>query len=379
MNIFISIVFGFRNRDLTRVKRCLDSLKKQRKQNFEVVFVDYGSDTETANQAEKLVQSYDFNYIYSDSRFTFWSRSKALNIGIANAKGEFIVTSDIDAIFSDNFTEVISKRVQPEKFFCSQCFHLPENFDAYDDIRKYSGSFLKSGPTEMGIGLVVLKEKLQQIHGFEEYYQIWGVEDLDIKKRLESSGLEMEYITVEECQIYHQWHPVVSHKNKLLTPTGWYETMWNYHSNNSSVVRNPDGWGKIKTSADRPVLAFLENKERIQTFPFVFPKFKSVNDFYHQFNALNTGEAIQVEFKEKHIPGDKPGISSKILKLVNVNLQKLRKTHQLVNTEISDTNYINTSEVRDFLFYFIVNNKSSIKDYYFESNEFSLKVLIVKS
>ena len=39
----LAIVFGYRNREPIRVKRCLESLSKQTDSDFRVVFVDYGS------------------------------------------------------------------------------------------------------------------------------------------------------------------------------------------------------------------------------------------------------------------------------------------------------------------------------------------------
>ena len=62
----ITILYPYRNRDIERVKRSLDSLALQTDQRFKVLFVDYGSSSKQASQVEQLIISYSFaNYIYS--------------------------------------------------------------------------------------------------------------------------------------------------------------------------------------------------------------------------------------------------------------------------------------------------------------------------
>ena len=53
-----TIIYAYRNRDESRIKMSLDSLKNQTNQNFKVVFVDYGSESKLAANIQKLVESY---------------------------------------------------------------------------------------------------------------------------------------------------------------------------------------------------------------------------------------------------------------------------------------------------------------------------------
>lgn len=63
----ISIVIGFRNRELARVKNALDSLANQSLKDFELIFIDYGSDESIAQETRTVVGSYNFaKYYYSD-------------------------------------------------------------------------------------------------------------------------------------------------------------------------------------------------------------------------------------------------------------------------------------------------------------------------
>jgi hypothetical protein len=80
----ISIVIGFKDREISRVKNSLDSLSLQNSDiNFEVIFVDYGSEEECSNQLLLLMHNFSFvKYVKVNSRGWFWNRSHALNIGV---------------------------------------------------------------------------------------------------------------------------------------------------------------------------------------------------------------------------------------------------------------------------------------------------------
>src|SRR5688572_10716527 len=104
----LSIVFGFRDRDVQRVERCLASLAQQTFTDFEVLFVDYGSQRQTAQAVQKVVEQHTFaRYIYTETRGYPWNRSHALNIGGKQAQGEYLLTNDVDMMFLPNFLEVM--------------------------------------------------------------------------------------------------------------------------------------------------------------------------------------------------------------------------------------------------------------------------------
>jgi len=94
-----SFIISFQNRDLIRVKKSLDSLQNQTIQNFEVIFVNYGSYENVTAELETLLLNYSFcKYIYTETRGLLWNKCVALNIGINNSTGENIIISDIDII-----------------------------------------------------------------------------------------------------------------------------------------------------------------------------------------------------------------------------------------------------------------------------------------
>jgi len=64
------LIYPYRNRNIERVKRSLESLENQTVSDFSVVFVDYGSELEISSAIETLLENYDFvNYQYYPTRF----------------------------------------------------------------------------------------------------------------------------------------------------------------------------------------------------------------------------------------------------------------------------------------------------------------------
>ena len=87
-----SIIVGFKNRDISRAKKSLDSFSSQSFTDFELIFIDYGSDELVSKEVQLLVQHYKFiKYYYSDTKGWFWNRAHAMNIGIKKAIGEIIL------------------------------------------------------------------------------------------------------------------------------------------------------------------------------------------------------------------------------------------------------------------------------------------------
>ena len=95
----ISIIYAYRNRDLARVKASLDSLALQTNTNFEVRFVDYGSEQKYVGLIYELLQNYSFvNYSYHPTQLQPWNKSKALNSIIRNLTTDYCFVADIDML-----------------------------------------------------------------------------------------------------------------------------------------------------------------------------------------------------------------------------------------------------------------------------------------
>lgn len=82
------------------------------------------------------------------------------------------------------------------------------------------------------------KHHLESIHGYDERMQGWGMEDLDLKKRLRASGLRFvhvprKYINViqhsDEVRLANykpEYRARMGGQNKLITNTVWHNPNW---------------------------------------------------------------------------------------------------------------------------------------------------------
>ena len=257
----LSIVFGYRNRDILRVKRCLDSLREQSFRDFEVVFIDYGSDDNYKAEIERLTKNYSFvKYVYSYTQAMPWNRSHALNTGLRLAQGEYVLFGDIDLIYAPSVLSELTAKVNDKTQVYSKVYLLEEKFDQWEQLNEIDLQTITIS-TETGRGGVHIVKKmvLESINGYDEYYCFWGVEDRDLSFRLEKTGVTTIWLDAEKYPVFHQWHPDASRAKKGFFPDRWWELMnIHYQLNINKVVRNNSNWGKLYTIEDRLVYSLPE-------------------------------------------------------------------------------------------------------------------------
>lgn len=264
----ITILYTYRNRELSRINRSLDSLAQQKRQNFNVVFVDYGSEENLAFEIKNLVDQYSFaSYEYLFTRQQPWSKCKALNYVIKNLSSEYCFTADVDMIFHPQFTEILEKELNPNKIIYFKVGFLTEEESVkLIDFEEYKISFLS---TEEATGMTLFPvEKLKAIRGFDEFFHFWGGEDTDIHNRLKSIGCKIEYFD-KKILLLHQWHPNYRKRetiklNKELQLKGVVELNHRhlkYNLENGITNVNLKAWGCIMNKEDHETLLNLPLRE----------------------------------------------------------------------------------------------------------------------
>ena len=206
MKAKITIIFAYRNRDLNRIRISMDSLVKQTKNSFQVIFVDYGSSDAYSKPVQRLIKSYSFaRYHYVAHPGLLWNKSKAFNHGILQTETDYVLTADVDLIFNPESIAILEKLVDPSSFTLFNYGYLSksisaglENTTPFDELKpSHFGSI-------NGVGLYPLKA-LKQIHGFDEFFHFYGSEDVDLFQRLENAGYKKGH--EEKTLFLHQWHP----------------------------------------------------------------------------------------------------------------------------------------------------------------------------
>lgn len=203
----ISIIYAYRNRERQRIKASLDSLSQQTNQDFEVCFVDYGSEINLASEIKELVLSYPFaRYYYLETFKMLWNKSKALNYGIKKAKYNYVFVADVDIIFSPMAVDFLIKNAKPYSInlFNLNYFSQNESIKLYQNYRVNELVINHTGKVN---GLVLAsKDALCKVHGYDEFFHFYGSEDIDLYARLEHAGYSIQ-LHVEPL-FYHLWHEI---------------------------------------------------------------------------------------------------------------------------------------------------------------------------
>ncbi len=96
----ISVLLSVYNTEFYLVKRAIDSVMQQDYQDFELIFIDDGSEEEYRLAYAAYVAMFSQKMIYL--QHTNCGQSESINRGIAKSKGEFITILDADDEFKPN-------------------------------------------------------------------------------------------------------------------------------------------------------------------------------------------------------------------------------------------------------------------------------------
>lgn len=258
----LSIVVGFRDRELDRVERFLGSLAAQTFQDFELLFVDYGSRPGLAAAVRERVIRFPFaRYLHSETHGHAWSRSRALNIGGRRARGELLATTDVDLIFDPGVTAALLRHADSNRMVYNRVHYLPRGFRSWNRLSHLASDLPRSERTGLGALCCLSTDRFREIRGFDERYLYWGIEDRDLNRRLLHLG--MDEVWMDGPPVFHQWHPRRDEKTPGFLPLGvWGRSELHFLRESDQALRNGDDWGRLLTVAERPALAFLDTDRR---------------------------------------------------------------------------------------------------------------------
>lgn len=296
----LSIIYAHRNRDTERIKISFDSLKKQKLQNFEVIFVDYGSEDGLVKELENIADEFSFvRFYHLPVPQVLWNKSKALNYGITKANGDYVFIADIDLVFHPDTSVVWEKLQSSDKFYLFRLGYLDK-----EESRKLSHNHkfkdLKSSRFGDVNGMILTsRESLIRVNGLDEFFHFYGAEDEDLFARLENAGYQREQ--KEEEYFYHNWHQSFSgSEDRLLTGNPRVKNIMRI--NERHFERNRDR-GIIKPLRQQGMGSFI-NPEKAQALknpdirieiPNILAR---VEHFLREDLPSRKGEVVQVKFFE---------------------------------------------------------------------------------
>lgn len=307
----LTIIYPYRNRDLKRIQRSLNSLSKQTSQQFQVEFVDYGSEITHASKVKQLVKQYAFaNYIYLNTKYQPWNKSRALNSSIKNLKEGYCFVADVDMIFREDFIHEAINLQNPDRAVYFKVGFLSKEETALD--KSFNDYEMKFESTDEATGLTMCPVKLlKEIRGFDEFYHFWGSEDTDLHVRLKNSGYKVKFYD-QDILMLHQWHPTYRLKetdNLSEELQLSHIVRLNYQhlkiaDQDKTTKVNEEQWGKVMTEEDESLCVNALSKtiacvkEKIDHFVFIeLPNLdKGIHSF--KFIEVDTPKTLKHNIKK---------------------------------------------------------------------------------
>ncbi|MEO4006304.1 galactosyltransferase-related protein [Flavobacterium sp. CAU 1735] len=296
----ITVIYPYRNRDLERVRRSLDSLQIQTDIRFKVVLVDYGSDQITARAVQELAKQYAFvEYHYLFTTDQPWSRSIALNYAIRKADTDYCFMADIDMIFAPDFMAFANQHARldegmyfPVGFLSEAESTRKKSFDQY--VLKFSSSSEAAGMS------LFPTAKLHQIRGYDQFFHFWGSEDNDIHNRLKQLGCPIRFCD-DKIRMLHQWHPnfrqtesaLLKQELQLSGVAELNQEHFRFNQQRQFTTVNSENWGIVIDEKDYNFLRELPVQKITNR--------KSAIDhlIFGQLPQLKDGETLSVCIEEE--------------------------------------------------------------------------------
>jgi predicted glycosyltransferase involved in capsule biosynthesis len=251
----ITVVIGVRNRSDYRL---INSLRSIRAQEYpadcvRIIVVDYGSEPASARGTMTICEKYLADYIAVDHA-PAWSRSRCLNIGIRLADSKFLMTSDVDVMFSPRYLgdAVHALTKSPLSVVCSPMLDLPEESAEIVERAADTGETLQfdswrqlcrarfGWPFHPSIG-VAYTRSYKLMCGYDEYYEVWGYEDEDLMRRFMYLGLKPTPLNSGSFYL-HQWHPRFEGVPDEKRAAHFRRNRLRFEENHS-ILRNDRDWG----------------------------------------------------------------------------------------------------------------------------------------
>lgn len=234
-----------RNRGGVRLENCLRSLRWQTvdRERVELVISDFGSEPDELASVRESAERHGAIVVHTPTTAT-WNRSLALNIGIRRSSGDVILCTDADMMFASDFLATILEvhEANPQTMVHCGCHDLPadvpEQLWESSDLADLHARSTRRPTRGTGACQAAAREFFFFARGYDEHFEFWGYEDLDMTSRATHYGLDVEWIS-DRTFMLHQWHPTMKLDRNLRRKIN----RWRYELTKQRVQKNRRGWG----------------------------------------------------------------------------------------------------------------------------------------
>ncbi len=205
------------------LKECLDSLKRNKGSlKMEVIVVDNGSEDSSVDYLKKNLQGETIQAILLDQN---WGFAGAVNRGIKQAKGKFILLLNVDTqVLEETLKETINfvqdhpqaitglQLINPDGSIQPSVYHFPSLLRAIkefwlgreDSYQKYYPRTKKPIKVDAvtGAAMVIPRKVIKKIGSLNEKYFFY-FEDLDYCRQAKKAGLAVYYLPSAKVLHHH--------------------------------------------------------------------------------------------------------------------------------------------------------------------------------
>ncbi|HIH15862.1 MAG TPA: glycosyltransferase [Candidatus Diapherotrites archaeon] len=209
-----SFVVPVRNRKGIRLHNALLSLRQQQfpKNQYEIIVVDYGGHDGLEAWVKERVPGVCYLYTHENGPF---NEARAKNIGIRQAKGEFVISTNADILFEKHFLLALDAlfAVFPDRLALCLRYDFDQQtveaqgtrlVEKMDSLTRFASTVQRSH-WWAGDCQASSKHNFELLRGFNEEFTGWGRLDNDLRTRMEEAGKRLFWLN-PFTYIAHQNH-----------------------------------------------------------------------------------------------------------------------------------------------------------------------------
>jgi glycosyltransferase involved in cell wall biosynthesis len=244
-----SLIISTYNRP-SHLARCLEGFRHQSAGDFEILVADDGSGAETAAlvRAAARDQPRPVRHVWQEDRS--FRKCKILNQASRLSASDYLIYTDADCVPHRDFVAAHLRYRAPGRFLVGRCVRLSAARsaqieladiasgrqarvgprDIWDNLRRRTRNLpygirlpgdwsfrlvqlLKKNRGARGGNLSLWKSDLVRVNGWNEDFESWGLEDVELGQRLGLAGVEPVLVVNKACT-FHLYHPAGDKKSR---------------------------------------------------------------------------------------------------------------------------------------------------------------------
>jgi len=207
----------------------IKSLQWQTYKDFEILLADGFS--KNYEEIKAFLENYGGDIPMRIVQFPIgeaFERARLNNVGIRNALGEYVMTTDVDMLYGRGLIKELMDNVGDNCVIESRTMYLKlplmekiysGALDPYNDLDSIKGGRIMKRSTAGGLCCMANKKDKgwQLVNYYDQSYIGWGTEDRDLLTRCQYAGMKIKWIgeSRELIQLFHQAHNKISIKKDL--------------------------------------------------------------------------------------------------------------------------------------------------------------------